>query len=71
MFINVPNQQPDGQLQKRHVIQTLIIEDNKQGTKETHTYKTNDRIPKSVIRIPYDIKPTIETVCENLPFQGI
>jgi len=38
MFINVPSQQPDGQLQKQYLIPTLTITDNKQGTNETHTY---------------------------------
>jgi len=33
--MNVPRQQPDGRLQKRHIIQTYIMKDNKQGTHET------------------------------------
>jgi hypothetical protein len=35
MSINVPSQQLEGQLQERHIAQTYIIKDNKQGTHET------------------------------------
>lgn len=37
MFIKVPSQQPDGQLQKQHIIHTSIIKDNKLCTYETYT----------------------------------
>jgi len=43
MFINVPSQQPDGQLQKQYVTQTVTIKDIKQGTNETHTRIQNKR----------------------------
>ena len=43
-FINVPNQQPDGQLQKQHNIQTQITKDNKQDINETNTTKTNKQM---------------------------
>jgi hypothetical protein len=42
VFTNVPSQQPDGQLQKPHTIQTPITKDNKQDTYETNTYKTRE-----------------------------
>ena len=73
MFINMPTQQTDGQLQKQYVIQTLTIKDNKQGTNETHTHthKTNDSKFKSFIRIPYNIKSIIETVFTYLCFPDI
>ena len=31
-FVNVPSQQPDGQLHKQHNVQTQITTDNKQDT---------------------------------------
>jgi len=37
MFIDVPSQQSDDQLQKQHNIETWILKDNKQGTYETYT----------------------------------
>jgi len=36
----VPSQQPEGQLQQRHIRHTQIINDNKQGTYETNTCNT-------------------------------
>jgi hypothetical protein len=38
-FISVPNQQPDGQLQKQHNKQTQITMDNKQDKNKTNTTK--------------------------------
>ena len=35
IFINVPSQQLDGQLQKQHNIETQKTKDNKQNTQET------------------------------------
>ena len=61
MFTNVPSQQPDDQLQKRHIVLTSIIKDNKQGTYEMYTYKTNDGKLKSLISVSYNIKLVIET----------
>ena len=40
--MNVPSQQPDGQLQKEHNIQTQITTDNKQDKmKQTQPKQTN------------------------------
>jgi hypothetical protein len=49
LFINVPSQQPDGQLHKQHNIQTQITTDNKQDTNETDTTKTNKQIKNTYI----------------------
>jgi hypothetical protein len=35
MSVNVPSQQLESQLQERHIAQTYVIKDNKQGTHET------------------------------------
>jgi len=43
MLINMPSQQPEGQLQKQHIIQTYIKKENKRGTNETNTYTTKDK----------------------------
>ena len=43
MFNDVPSQQPDGQIQQQHNIETWIKKDNKEGTHETYTYKTSNR----------------------------
>ena len=40
-FINVPNQQPEGQLQKQHNVETQITTDNIQNKNKTNTTKTN------------------------------
>ena len=40
-FINVPNQQPEGQLHKQHNIQTQITTDNIQNKNKINTTKTN------------------------------
>jgi len=61
MFINMPSQQADGKLQKRNIIQTEILKDNKQDTYEIHTNDTKDRKFKSLISIPYNIKLIIKT----------
>jgi hypothetical protein len=50
----MPSQHPSGQLQKQRNIKTYIIKDNKQGTYETHIYKTKDRKLKSLIIMPYN-----------------
>lgn len=47
----MPNQQPDGQLQKQHNVQTQITRDNKQDTYAANTNKTNRRLLKTLIRI--------------------
>lgn len=47
IFINVPSQQPDSQLQKQHNTETQITNDNKQDTYETN--KANNRKRKSLI----------------------
>ena len=60
MFINVPSQQPDGQLQQQRNIETWIPKDNKQGTYESYTCNTKTEI-KLLISIPYNIKLTIKT----------
>jgi len=44
IFINVPNQQPDGQLHRQHNKETQITNDNQQDTYETN--KINNRILK-------------------------
>jgi hypothetical protein len=41
-FINVPSQQPDGQLQKQHNIQTQITMDKEQNKINKHN-KTNKK----------------------------
>ena len=38
MFINVPSQQTDGQLQRQYNIETQIIKDNKHDTYQTTEY---------------------------------
>ena len=50
MFIDVPSQQPDGQIQQQHNIETRITKDNKHVPYETN--KTNNRILKSLISVP-------------------
>jgi hypothetical protein len=50
MFINVPSQQPDGQLQQQQNIETWITKDNKQVAYETN--KTHNSILKSLISVP-------------------
>jgi hypothetical protein len=45
--INVTSQQPDGQLQRQHNMETQITQDNKQDTYQTN--KTSKRILKSLI----------------------
>ena len=46
-FINVPSQQPDGQLQKQHNTQTQITTNNKQDTIEINTTKTHKQTNKN------------------------
>jgi len=47
IFINVPNQQSDGQLQRQNNKETQITNDNQQDTYETN--KINNRIFKPFI----------------------
>ena len=44
LFIIVPSQQPDGQLQKEHNVQTQITDENKQDTNEKDTDKTKNTL---------------------------
>jgi hypothetical protein len=46
LFINVPSQQPDDQLQKQHNSEKKIARDTKQDTHESDTHKTNKTIFK-------------------------
>ena len=61
MQIHVPSQQPVGQLQKWHIIQTLIIKDNKHNTYETHTI--HNKRQKTVIIKQY--LRTVIIICEQ------
>jgi len=44
LLINVPGQQPDGQLQNQQNTGKNITKDTKQDTLESHTHKTNKSI---------------------------
>jgi hypothetical protein len=64
MSIKVSNKQPDGLLQKQHIIPTQIIKDYEQSPYEAYeTYTDNiyDRKLKYLISILVNIKPIIKT----------
>jgi hypothetical protein len=75
LFVYVPSQQPDGQLQKQHNIQTPVTEHNKRDSNETVTDKTNKNTVKSGIRTPYNNEPITAvpnlTQCDNVPYDDI
>jgi hypothetical protein len=47
LFVNVPSEEPDGQLQKQHDIQTPVTEHNTRDSNGTVTVKTNKKTLKS------------------------
>jgi hypothetical protein len=77
-FINVPSQQPDGQLHKQHNTQTQITTDSEQHTNETDTTKTNtQQTNKSTQTVNkhtlQQCSTTISrlTKCDSLPSEDI
>jgi len=44
LFLNVPGQQPDGQLQNQQNTEKNITKDTKQDTHKSHTHNTNKSI---------------------------